>query len=324
MPTPHINRRNLILGAAGLAALGTVGSISTPAHAVGDGHGLKVLPESGPINDRLQYFRFRTSAISWNPGVNILLPEGYHSSGKRYPVIYLHHGGQSDFIAYDKMGVQQATAGLESIIVMPDGGQAGWFGNPVASVTGPKNWETFHMSQLLPWVDDNFRTFAEYDGRAVAGYSMGGFGAMKYAAKYYGHFCSVSGFSGPTSLRRDGVGAPGWVPQPVVQWMQASSAVDLGIPGGLYGIPWHEARVSADNPVERIESYRNKRVFMNVGTQEDLQEPTVLAGNREFKAKLDAAGIPNELHEVNRTHQLVPQHLWDELGAVTNHLRTAG
>ncbi|WP_234024570.1 alpha/beta hydrolase-fold protein, partial [Streptomyces baarnensis] len=43
-----------------------------------------------------------------------------------------------------------------------------------------------------PWIDANFRTYAEYDGRAVSGFSMGGFGALKYAAKYYGHFASVS------------------------------------------------------------------------------------------------------------------------------------
>jgi hypothetical protein len=68
----------------------------------------------------------------------------------------------------------------------------GWYCNPVNSFVGPRNWETFHIAQLLPWIDANFRTFAEYNGRAVAGFSMGGFGALRYAAKYYGHFCSVS------------------------------------------------------------------------------------------------------------------------------------
>ena len=74
---------------------------------------------------------------------------------------------------------------------------------------------------------------------------MGGFGALKYAAKYYGHFASVSAHSGPASLRRD-VGL-------VVHWANLSSAVvDLG-GGTVYGVPWDEARVSADNPVERID-----------------------------------------------------------------------
>ena len=40
--------------------------------------------------------------------------------------------------------------------------------------------------------------------------------------------------------------------------------VDLG--GGMvYGAPWDEARVSADNPMEHVESYRGKRIFLTCG-----------------------------------------------------------
>ena len=168
---------------------------------------------------------------------------------------------------------------------MPDGGHAGWYSNPVSSFVGPRNWETFHIAQLLPWIEANFRTFAEYDGRAVAGFSMGGFGALKYAAKYYGHFASVSAHSGPASLRRDfGL---------VVHWANMTSAV-LDLAGGtVYGAPfWDQARVSADNPVERIDSYRNKRIFLVAGTSPDplnwfdsVNETQVLAGQREFRER---------------------------------------
>ena len=154
------------------------------------------------------------------------------------------------------------SAGKPIIVVMPDGGHAGWHCNPVASFTGPRNWESFHLNQLLPWIEANFRTYAEYDGRAVCGFSMGGFGALKYAAKYYGHFASVSSHSGPASLRRDfGL---------VVHWANLTSAV-LDLAGGtVYGAPfWDQARVTADNPIERIESYRNKRIFLVAGISPD-------------------------------------------------------
>lgn len=143
--------------------------------------------------------------------------------------------------------------------------------------------ETFHIAQLLPWIDANFRTYAEYDGRAVSGFSMGGFGALKYAAKYYGHFASVSAHSGPASLRRD-AGL-------VTHWANVSSAALDPAGGSVYGVPlWDEARVSADNPVQRIESYRDKRVFLVAGTSPDpvnwfdqVNENQVLAGQREFR-----------------------------------------
>lgn len=288
-----------------------------------DGFGLRIVDrnESDP---RLWYYRFQTAAIGWNPGINVLLPDDYRTSGRTYPVLYLlHGGGDQDFRTFDFLGVRNWTAGKPIIVVMPDGGHAGWYSNPVASFVGPRNWETFHIAQLLPWIEANFRTYAEYDGRAVAGFSMGGFGALKYAAKYYGHFASVSSHSGPASLRRDfGL---------VVHWANLTSAVlDLG-GGTVYGAPlWDQARVSADNPVERIESYRNKRVFLVAGTSPDplnwfdsVNETQVLAGQREFRERLRAVGIPHEAHEVPGGHIFRPELFLRDLDGIIARLRPA-
>jgi S-formylglutathione hydrolase FrmB/phage tail protein X len=218
-----------------------VGRVLVIFVGVSDGFGLTIV-DRNENDPRLKYYRFQTSAIGWNPGVNVLLPDDYATSGRRYPVLYMFHGGNDDFRQFDFLGIRGLTAGKPIIVVMPDGGHAGWYSNPVSSFVGPRNWETFHIAQLLPWIEANFRTFAEYDGRAVSGFSMGGFGALKYAAKYYGHFASVSAHSGPASLRRDfGL---------VVHWANITSAV-LDLAGGtVYGAPsWDQARVSV--PITR-------------------------------------------------------------------------
>lgn len=287
-----------------------------------DGFGLRIVDrnESDP---RLWYYRFQTAAVGWNPGVNVLLPDDYHTSGRTYPVLYMFHGGADDFRQFDFLGIRSWTAGKPIIVVMPDGGHAGWYSNPVTSFVGPRNWETFHIAQLLPWIEANFRTYAEYDGRAVGGFSMGGFGALKYTAKYYGHFASVSAHSGPASLRRDfGL---------VVHWANITSAVlDLG-GGTVYGAPfWDQARVSADNPVERIDSYRNKRIFLAAGTSPDplnwfdsVNETQVLAGQREFRDLLGRAGIPFEAHEVPGGHVFRPEMFQRDLDGIIARLRPA-
>ena len=287
-----------------------------------DGFGLTIV-DRNENDSRLWYYRFRTDAVGWNPGVNVLLPDGYRTSGLRYPVLYMLHGGNDDFRQFDFMGIRGWTAGKPIIVVMPDGGHAGWYSNPVTSFVGPRNWETFHIAQLLPWIAANFRTFAEYDGRAVGGFSMGGFGALKYTAKYYGHFASVSSHSGPASLRRDfGL---------VVHWANITSAVlDLG-GGTVYGAPlWDQARVSADNPVERIDSYRNKRIFLVAVTSPDpinwfdsVNETQVLAGQREFRKDLSAAGIPHEWHEVPGGHIFRPDMFAIDLDGIIARLRPA-
>ena len=286
-----------------------------------DGFGLRIV-DRNENDPRMWYYRFQTDAIGWNPGVNVLLPDGYRTSGRTYPVLYLFHGGAADFRQFDFLGIRGLTAGKPIIVVMPDGGQAGWYSNPVGSFVGPRNWETFHIAQLIPWIEANFRTYAEYDGRAVSGFSMGGFGALKYTAKYYGHFASVSSHSGPASLRRDG--------GLVVHWANLSSAVvELG-GATVYGVPWDEARVSADNPVERIESYRNKRIFLVAGTSPDpvnwfdsVQENQVLAGQREFRGRLTDAGIPHESREEPGGHIFRPNMFVLDLDGIIARLRPA-
>jgi S-formylglutathione hydrolase FrmB/LysM repeat protein len=287
-----------------------------------DGFGLTIV-DRNENDPRLKYYRFQTAAIGWNPGVNVLLPDGYDTSGQTYPVLYMFHGGADDFRQFDFLGIRNLTAGKPIIVVMPDGGHAGWYSNPVTSFVGPRNWETFHIAQLLPWIEANFRTYAEYNGRAVSGFSMGGFGALKYAAKYYGHFASVSAHSGPASLRRDfGL---------VVHWANITSAA-LDLAGGtVYGAPfWNQARVSADNPIERIESYRNKRIFLVAGTSPDplnwfdsVNETQVLAGQREFRGRLRDAGIPHEFREQPGGHIFRPDMFVLDLNGIIARLRPA-
>ena len=311
-----ITRRSMFKGAGGIAAasfLGAgavLGGAASPAHA----SGLKVIAHQ--TTGRMEYYRFSTSCISWTPRVNILLPKNYNN-GCRFPVLYLLHGPSENFSKFDRDDDIRNLAGSDDlIIVMPDGGAAGWYCDPVKSNAGPQKWETFHIEQLIPWVDANFRTIAQCEGRAVSGFSMGGFGALKYTAKYYGHFASVSSHSGPASLRS--------INGAVAHWANASSTIDLG-GGTVYGTPWDEARVSADNPVERIESYRGKRIFLVSGTEAfDVNEGFVLPTQREFAAALDRAGIHYERHEEPGGHFVRRERLQQDIDGVIAHLRKAG
>ncbi|WP_344526393.1 esterase family protein [Streptomyces albiaxialis] len=323
-----MSRRRVLKAAGGVSAAAVLGgsgllASATAARAAGDGFGLRVV-ERDEKDPRMKYYRFATEAIGWNPAVNVLLPDGY-ADGRRYPVLYLLHGGGlgQDFRSFDyeSVNIRALTAGRPVIVVMPDGGPAGWYCDPVHSNSGPRNWETFHIEQLLPWIDGNFRTYAEFDGRAVAGFSMGGFGALKYAAKHPGHFASVSSHSGPASLRRD-AGL-------VTHWANVSSAAAELAGGSVYGVPrWNEARVSADNPVEHVPAYRGKRVFLAAGTSPDpvdwadwVTETQVLAGQREFHDRLDAAGIPHERHEEPGGHVFRTKLFGRDLDGILDRLR---
>ena len=325
-----ISRRNVFKGAGGLAVASALGAgaalgATTPAHAAG----LDVVEHQ--TYGRMEYYKVSTPSIAWKPRVNVLLPDGY-DSGRRYPVLYLLHGGAQNFMKFDKEDdIRGLTAGRDLIVVMPDGGIAGWYCNPVTANLGPRNWETFHIEELIPWVDATFRTFPEQAGRAVSGFSMGGFGALKYNAKYSNYFASVSAHSGPANLRSHNYA--------VVRWANVSSAL-VEINGGtIYGAPkpfWHQDLISADNPMENLESYRNKRIFLVSGNNKDiinfqivgiissaLNEYFVRETQHEFTAALDSAGIKYERYEEQGGHFVRPERLQQDIDGIVAHLRKA-
>jgi S-formylglutathione hydrolase FrmB len=110
---------------------------------------------------------------------------------------------------------EATTAPLDLITVMPDAGfngnGGGWFTNwyDTNTALGPSQWETFHVNQVVPWVDANLRTAANRNGRAVAGLSQGGFGSTTYAARHPDTFLSVASFSGAPDIDYNPVTAAG-------------------------------------------------------------------------------------------------------------------
>ena len=79
---------------------------------------------------------------------------------------------------------------------MPDAGKVGWETNWVDQSGGAQAWRDFHVDQLIPWIDANLRTISSKSGRAIAGLSMGGFGAIRYAQDRPDLFTYAASFSG--------------------------------------------------------------------------------------------------------------------------------
>ena len=186
----RLSRRTLLKGVGGLAAASVIGGGAVVAGSAPAQAALTVAEHED--HGRMQYYKLATSSVGLLPRVNVLLPDGYDIS-RRYPVLFLLHGGGENYSTFDtKYDVRNHTAGRDLIVVMPDGGAAGWYCDPESSNVGPRNWETFHIKELLPWVDATFATTGQASRRAISGFSMGGFGALKYAAKYPELFASVS------------------------------------------------------------------------------------------------------------------------------------
>lgn len=130
---------------------------------------------------------------------SIELPPSYGSGQRRYPVIYWLHGKGGDerrsahVARY--LGAAVGAGHLpESIIVFPNGGKESFYTNDAGG-----SWpiETMLIEELLPHVDGAYRTIAERGSRLLMGFSMGGFGALKFAAKYPERFGAVVAYGAP-------------------------------------------------------------------------------------------------------------------------------
>lgn len=118
---------------------------------------------------------------------NIYLPKDYDTSGDRYAVVYFLHGmggsesSDGNAVSSDMEKAINARLVRPMIAVFANGYKnSRW----VDSKNGEKPAETNVIKELIKYVDDNYRTIADRPHRVIMGFSMGGSGAIEYAAKF--------------------------------------------------------------------------------------------------------------------------------------------
>ncbi len=358
--------RRRLLGATltGAAMTGLGVAAGAPAQAAtrtggltfSDGHGLTVrAAKRWEWEHRLVYLRLGTREVTgWGgggPGVNVLLPKNYDSdTDKRYPVVYLFHGGgdEADFRMWHTMTAKDSdrsmlldeTADTEAIYVMPDISHGCWgMDARYEWVWLRRNWQTFHLDQLVPWVDANLRTLGTPEGRAVLGYSMGGFAAVHHMAKRPELFAAVSSYSAPSDVGHHSLQT----------YMYCSVVVDGLNPGALLGPPvkWDASMVpdervhkvppiieggdpavwDTENPRAHLDSYLGKRVSLIAGDDtEDANEGPVIQDQPQFAELLRGHGVEDVTH-----YQVAGDHIHavktafpQDLPKVLDHLTKAG
>jgi S-formylglutathione hydrolase FrmB len=232
--------------------------------------------------------------------VRVLLPADYDANPcARYPVLYLLHGvGDSWQDWSTKTDLVEFSRQFPLIIVTPDGGNtpdAGWYSD---WRDGSRQWERFHIDTLVPWVDANFRTLG--DGhRMIAGFSMGGFGAMSYAARHPGLFKAAASFSGIVDTM---------YAYPASGPFFATLHERLGTPDArVWGDQFQNEAVWRDhNPTDRAADLKGTALFLYAGigaptgangdnpekAPNYLTEHFVYQTNLSFLRALDSAKVP--------------------------------
>ena len=159
-----------------------------------------------PGRAEIRSVRIASSAMGgkW-PGL-VVLPASYaREPDRRFPVLYLLHGASGEhtsWVANTPLAklLENESKTRDVIVVCPNGRGCGWY------VDSPhkrnSNVETHLVKELIPHIDSNFRTEARRGARGIAGYSMGGHGALTLAAKHPELFASASSLSGILDITR--------------------------------------------------------------------------------------------------------------------------
>lgn len=172
--------------AAQLAFLSLAAVAST---AVSHGH-------SPPAADKVHAVSFHSPALGRKLDYLVALPADYEAAkSSRYPVLYLLHGRGDTMQAWAKIAPELHRLAAEGkippvIAIMPDASssrRAGYYidsiftGSSSPSLPAGENTETAFTRDLITHVDATYRTQSTRADRIVAGYSMGGYGALRFS-----------------------------------------------------------------------------------------------------------------------------------------------
>lgn len=154
-------------------------------------------PEVG----RIEYKKMPSKILGGEREYAIYLPPGYNKNpDKKYPVLYLLHGGGGSHTDWAKAGHLQGIANqliasedaCEMIVVCPEAGKIfmNYFNCP------EWRYQDYFFDELVPYIDSNYRTLADKQHRAVSGLSMGGGATIVYAATHPEMFAAAYSMSG--------------------------------------------------------------------------------------------------------------------------------
>jgi enterochelin esterase-like enzyme len=136
-----------------------------------------------PAGSSIDTARYASAALGGEGSFHVYLPPGFGESGARYPVLYLLHGNEQRATAFLQLGLQGELDRLIAvhevppmIAVMIQGGKGAnnWRDH------GSRGYESY-VIEVQQLIDRMLPTQAARSARAIAGDSMGGYGAMNVA-----------------------------------------------------------------------------------------------------------------------------------------------
>jgi putative tributyrin esterase len=228
--------------------------------------------------------RFSSGSLEKRESMNVLLPDGGDGP---FPVLYLLHGLSDDYTIWQRQtSIERYVAGLPMIVAMPDGRRSFYCNTPT------ERYEDHISKDVVGAVDRAFNTIRSPRGRAIAGLSMGGYGAVMLALRHPELFSVACSHSGAVFFGHEPLALPGH---------EYDDRLAATLPNGKYDCYKLAAKLKKER---RLPALR-----LDCGTEDFL-----LPHNRHYHSYLEKIEVPHEYAEFPGAHEW---SYWD------NHIRQA-
>ncbi|OUT73197.1 MAG: XynC protein, partial [Crocinitomicaceae bacterium TMED16] len=130
----------------------------------------------------------------------VITPKDYTEQNDELPVTYLLHGAGGYFSNwfFRVPEIKQYATDYNMIIVCPDGDKTSWYiDSPIDSTS---QYESYITRELVPAIDQKYRTIKKKNGRAITGLSMGGHGAFYLAFRHQEIWGAAGSMSGGVNI----------------------------------------------------------------------------------------------------------------------------
>lgn len=238
--------------------------------------------DTGAATATVQHISFFSKALGRTMPYEVVLPVQYGATKERYPVLYLLHGWHGDERNYVTLTKITADAAAWKLIVVMPRADDSWYVNSATNATA--RYADYITNDLPADVDGRFRTIAPPSGRAIAGLSMGGYGALLLSLQHPGLFAfvgSLSGaFDGPSGIEQ------------ILPALKPSTQAAFGAQGSVAREKNDvQALIATDDP------QRQPYMFLACGNSDALLE-----SNRRIVARLSQRHFQYEYHELPGAH----------------------
>ncbi len=159
-------------------------------------------PVTLPGGATIEFKSFDSQTLGAPERYSIFLPPSFSREASRsYPVIYFLHGLNNDETSWtvnrygniqDSLDQLMLAKKIPEFIMVHPRGDSSFYCN---YMDGSRRYEDLITQELITYMETNYRARKGRENRAIAGTSMGAYGALKIAMKYPDRYAAVAGQS---------------------------------------------------------------------------------------------------------------------------------